>query len=338
MDSKEQPLVSVVTPVYNGELFIRECIESVLGQTYGNYEYIIVNNCSRDKTFEIAQYYADRDTRIKVVSNKDFVGVIENHNIAFRLISRTSKYCKVVSADDWIYPECIARLVEVAESHPSIGIVGSYAIREDGVRWLGLPHDITFFRGREVCRLYLLGKIDFFGMPSGVLYRSAIVRSRDAFFPGTNPNADAAACFNCLQGSDFGLVHRVLYFERVHDKAISTKHANVNAFTSAYPLQFLVEYGAAFLSTDELKERIGAVLRDYYRQLAAGILSFRETEFFSYHKQRLRELGYPLDGIRLARAICVKLMDLLLNPKLMIEKIVRRHKRNRNNKRRRSSP
>ena len=61
------PLVSVVTPVHNGEAFLRECIESVLAQTYSHWEYIIVDNCSTDRTLEIASEYAIKDTRIKIL-------------------------------------------------------------------------------------------------------------------------------------------------------------------------------------------------------------------------------------------------------------------------------
>src|SRR5258705_13800105 len=94
--TSQQPLVSIVTPVYNGEEYLRECIESVLAQTSSNWEYIIVDNCSRDHTLSIAQEYAARDSRIRVHSNETFVRVIENHNIAFRQISAASRYCKVV--------------------------------------------------------------------------------------------------------------------------------------------------------------------------------------------------------------------------------------------------
>jgi glycosyltransferase involved in cell wall biosynthesis len=90
---REEPLVSVVTPVYNGEAYLAECIESVLGQTYKNFEYIIVNNCSKDRSLDIALAYAKRDSRVRVHNNEKFVGVIENHNIAFSLISPAAKYC-----------------------------------------------------------------------------------------------------------------------------------------------------------------------------------------------------------------------------------------------------
>src|SRR5437660_8450669 len=100
MTSGRAPLVSIVTPVYNGEDYLRDCIESVLAQTYSNWDYTIVNNCSTDRTLEIAQHYAARDSRIRVHDNGTFVDVIKNHNIAFRQISPKSRYCKLVAPDD----------------------------------------------------------------------------------------------------------------------------------------------------------------------------------------------------------------------------------------------
>ena len=58
LSPSQQPLVSVITPVYNGEEFLPECIESVLAQTYQNWDYTIVNNRSTDRTLEIAKSYA----------------------------------------------------------------------------------------------------------------------------------------------------------------------------------------------------------------------------------------------------------------------------------------
>src|SRR5215471_7959294 len=110
MSLRDEPLVSVVTPVYNGAAYLRECIESVLAQTYSNFEYIVVNNCSTDETLPIAEEYARKDKRIRVYSNDELLPIIANHNRTFRLISPQSKYCKQVSADDWIFPECLGRM------------------------------------------------------------------------------------------------------------------------------------------------------------------------------------------------------------------------------------
>ena len=162
MTKSEQPLVSVLTPVYNGEAYVRECIESVIAQTYTNWEYIIVNNCSRDRTLELASEYT-RDPRIRVETNPSFLPIIANHNRAFSLISPDSKYCKVVSADDWLFPEALSRLVEVAENHPSIGLVGSYQLSGGNDTWYvrnyGLPYNATFVKGRDMCRMHTLAQI-----------------------------------------------------------------------------------------------------------------------------------------------------------------------------------
>src|SRR5713226_8729725 len=147
---QDEPLVSVVTPVYNGAAYLRECIESVLAQTYSTWEYIIANNCSTDETLQIAEEYARKDKRIRVYSNDKLLDIIANHNRTFRLISPKSKYCKQVSADDWLFPECLTRMVSVAEANPSVGIVGSYqlsGVGTDGrhwrVRWTELPYPST---------------------------------------------------------------------------------------------------------------------------------------------------------------------------------------------------
>src|SRR5262245_30217543 len=77
-NSKPQPLVSVLTPVHNEEPFLRECIESVLNQTYINWEYIIVNNCSTDRTLDIAQEYAAKDPRVRIHNNIAFLPQLRN--------------------------------------------------------------------------------------------------------------------------------------------------------------------------------------------------------------------------------------------------------------------
>src|SRR6185437_453597 len=92
----EQPLVSVVTPVYNGADYIAECIESVLKQTYENWEYVIVDNRSTDDTLEIARGYEAREPRIRIVTPNVFVGVVESGNRSLREISRDSKYTKML--------------------------------------------------------------------------------------------------------------------------------------------------------------------------------------------------------------------------------------------------
>src|ERR1700722_1459160 len=140
MKAFSQPLVSIVVPVYNEVQYIAECIDSLLAQTYQNWECIIANNSSTDGSGEIGRKYAAKDARIRVHDNEQFLRAVPNFNQSLRRISSGSKYCKVVFADDWIFPECLERMVAVAEEHSSIGIVGAYGLQGSQVVWTGLPY------------------------------------------------------------------------------------------------------------------------------------------------------------------------------------------------------
>ena len=321
------PIVSVVTPVYNGELFLRECIESVLAQTYSNWEYIILNNCSTDATLAIAQEYAAHDHRISIQSNDALLDVISNHNKAFRLISSTSSYCKVVSADDWLYPECIARMVDLAETHRTVGIVGSYQLSGGSEKWYvrtdGLPFHSAVVPGREICRAHFLSSISVFGNPTSNLYRSDLIRKSDAFYPNSSAEADISACFESLRETDFGFVHQVLSYERLHEIRMTTTSTSLNAYLSS-KLSDLLQYGRFYLTADELQGCVKELLKQYYDFLAIAAVNFRDQRFWHYHRRRLRELGYPLDVAKLATSISLKIIDLLLNPKSTVERALRR--------------
>lgn len=327
MNLLEQPLVSVVTPVYNGESYLRECIESVLEQTYSHWEYTIVNNSSTDGTREIAEGYARKDNRIRVCNEDVLVGVIANHNRAFRTISPHSKYCKVVSADDFLLPDCLLKMVALAEAHPSIGIVGSYQLSGGGEKWYvrnhGLPCYREFVPGREIGRLQLLGKLDVLGAPTSDLYRSDLVRSTYDFFPNETAEADVSAIYKYLQFTDFGFVHQIVSYERLHDVRVTTASEDHNAYLPS-KVSDLLRYGQFYLTPEEVEKRLKELMDEYYAFLAISVVNFRNGAFWDFHKGRLRDLGHPLDYIKLSGAICNKFADLLLNPKMTIERVLRR--------------
>jgi glycosyltransferase involved in cell wall biosynthesis len=324
MTTAKLPLVSVVTPVYNGETYLQECIESVLAQTYTNWEYIIVNNCSTDRTGEIVERSAQRDSRIQVRKNETLLPIIANHNHALSFISPASKYCKIVSGDDLIFSECLARLVELAEENPSVGIVGSYQLSGGGDEWnvrcTGLPHWRTVISGREIARHHLLTEANLFGAPTSVLYRSDLVRSSDAFFPNPTAEADISACIKHLRNSDFGFVHQVLSYERVHlDRTTETSRA-VSAYRTSR-IGDLLEYGPIYLKPAELEKRKSELLREYYRALAIAAVNVRDRSYWRFQKKRLQELGCPFEPVKFAVAICAKVWDLVVHPQETFEKI-----------------
>jgi glycosyltransferase involved in cell wall biosynthesis len=309
------PLVSVVTPVYDGGATLGTCIESVLAQTHRNWEYVIVNNRSNDRTLEIAREYASRDSRIRVVDNDVFVEAAENHDIAFRAMAAESAYCKVVHADDWIFPECLARMVEVAEANPSVSVVSAYRLEDTEVTLDGLPYPSTVVPGREICRLALLGQVYVFGTPTSLLIRSDVVRGRDPFYDAEEfpRHFDTAVCYELLKGRDMGFVHQVLTFTRRGETARLRVSRQLGSGRPEH-LAILKKYGGAYLTRQEYETRYRELVRNYYHFLGRCLLRSPGPEFWSYHRQFLRRLGLSNSPARILGGTLGAAMESLARP------------------------
>lgn len=313
MDCQLSPLVSVLTPVYNGADFIAECIESVLGQTYRNWEYTIVNNCSTDGSLEIAQRYAAKDPRIRVVSNDSFLRIIENHNHTIRQISPKSKYCKFVYADDWLYPSCIEEMVRIAEEYPSVGLVGAYMMDGQNVLWQGPPYPSPCIPGRAVCRDKLLGGPYVFGTMTSLLLRSDLVRKRSDLFNENNLHADQEACFDLLSESDFGFIHQVLSFSRPRENSNGSFAANFDSVILGELVIFL-KYGPLLLNSAEFNRRWKQLGWEYHRVLAHNVLRVRLGEFWKYHLGTLAAYGARVNPWWLTTGLLFEIARLLSHP------------------------
>lgn len=303
-----KPLITVLTPVYNGEQHIAECIESVIRQTYQNWEYIIVNNCSTDRTSEIITAYAGKDPRVRVIHNSQFVDAIENHNIAFQQVTPISKYCRLVQADDWLFPESIARMVELAESLTSVGVVGSYCLAGTRVVSDGVDYDTSLIPGAELCRKTLLGKIYLFWRPSCLLLRSDLVRNRQPFYKIQGFYTDLDAMYDILQSCDFGFVHQVLTYIRRHGESRTQREAKQTDQQLLSKLKMHLKYGSVYLGEDEYNKRHDELLTIYYQSLARAVFERRGRKFWQYQKAELQKLGYPFNRTALLGRLITAIM------------------------------
>lgn len=120
--------VSVIMPVYKGEKHLATAIDSVLTQTYGDFELIVVNDCSPDRSEEIIRRYAG-DPRVKVLRNATNLGVAASRNRA--LVEAAGQYVTFLDQDDIWVPEKIAIQVSVIEAHPELGLLYSRIARMD---------------------------------------------------------------------------------------------------------------------------------------------------------------------------------------------------------------
>jgi len=113
-----KPRVSVGMPVYNGDRFITEALDAILAQTYQDFELIVSDNASTDRTQEICQAYAAKDRRIKYYRNDRNLGCHRNYNRAFQLAS--GEYFRWATHDDICAPQSLEKCVEVLEQNPDV--------------------------------------------------------------------------------------------------------------------------------------------------------------------------------------------------------------------------
>lgn len=121
-EKTDQPLVSVIMPVWNGEIYLAEAIRSILSQTYRRLELIIVDDGSEDETGRIAAYYARVDTRVHLLC-LTHQGVIQARNAGCS--SASGKYIAFLDCDDIALSQRLEQQVGFLESHPEIALVGS---------------------------------------------------------------------------------------------------------------------------------------------------------------------------------------------------------------------
>lgn len=121
---RNYPFVSVIMPAYNSEEYIVEAIVSILNQTYKNFEFIIIDDASLDKTIDIIKNFQKKDKRIILVKNRENIGVTKSLNKTLRRAK--GKYIIRMDADDFAYPNRFIQQVNIMERHPEVVVSGSY--------------------------------------------------------------------------------------------------------------------------------------------------------------------------------------------------------------------
>ncbi|HCY64044.1 MAG TPA: hypothetical protein DHV59_14705 [Oxalobacteraceae bacterium] len=185
------PRVSVLTPVRNGAKYLESALNSILGQTFDDFELVIVDDGSSDSTPEILQSHSLRDSRIRIVSNTGAAGVANALNLGLNLCR--GEYIARHDADDLSFPERLARQVEYLDMHPDIAIVGSQIqmINEAGevIRQHGEPTSAAAVRFHAL-----------FGTPFA---HPSVMFRRDAL-------GKAQLCYREIPAQDYDLWTRML--------------------------------------------------------------------------------------------------------------------------------
>jgi glycosyltransferase involved in cell wall biosynthesis len=180
------PEVSIGVPVYNGARFLRKSIDSLLGQTFGDFELILSDNASSDETQEICDAYVRADRRVRCFRQPRNLGATRNWNFVVQMA--TGKYFKWASANDYCEPHMLAECTAVLRQNADVVVCyGRTELIDDDGNALGLyEHDPEIMDGRPSHRFRrLLTELSLNNAQSGLIRISALRRTRlERFYPG----------------------------------------------------------------------------------------------------------------------------------------------------------
>lgn len=222
---KKQPLVSIITPCYNGESFIHRYFASILSQTYNNIELIFINDGSTDRTEEIALSYREKleDKGIEFIYiHQENAGQAAAINRAIKIFK--GDYLTWPDSDDWMSNDCIEKKVSYLESHPEYSIV---MCRTGKVLEGDLTKCVSYY-GRENKNKHnifedLISTTDVYFAPGGYMVRSEsflkAVPSKEIYCGNTGQNMQmllpVAYEFEC------GFIDDELYYYLVRENSHS---------------------------------------------------------------------------------------------------------------------
>lgn len=211
------PPVSVLITAYNRERYVAAAIESVLAQTFGDFELLILDDHSSDATVAIAHEYARRDARVRVIVNEANRGQFANRNYAASVAR--GEFLKYHDSDDVMYPYALATLLGPLRAEPRAGFALS-----NGLCWAGGPCPMLL-TPRMCYQREFLGQGMFMCGPSGALFRATVLRALGGF-PEKGVGSDYLFWLHACTQVSVLLVPGDLFWYRTHEgQELHSPHA-----------------------------------------------------------------------------------------------------------------
>jgi glycosyltransferase involved in cell wall biosynthesis len=204
----EHPLISIIIPIYNGEKYLRECIDSIVSQTWENWELLLIDDGSTDSSAAICDEYAKNDKRIIAV-HKQNGGQASARNNGIAMAK--GDYVTFVDADDWLEADTYEKMMAVIQSNSAEVVICGY-IEEYSTRKKEVNNDgeLKCFEAHEALKMLLEGKIGSYLW--SMLFRRNVIQE---FMPDLNPYEDHATIFKWISHSSRVVVwHHAFYHYR----------------------------------------------------------------------------------------------------------------------------
>lgn len=220
---RSEPWVSICIPAYNSEKFIEETLRSVLTQSYRNIEVVISDDCSVDNTAQIVNSF--KDGRIRFFKNEQNLGVEKNWNKTLRLAS--GKYCKLMGADDVLYPTFIEEQVNILENPRNSDVVlvtsHKHVIDQDSklIMTRKFP-GCGRFEGITAIKKCVRRGTNVIGEPVAGLFRKEALEKSGYYTDENLYMIDLDLWSRMLKSGDLYVIDKVLYAFRISTQSLST--------------------------------------------------------------------------------------------------------------------
>jgi len=218
-----EPLVSVCIPSYNNEKYIAETIQSVLNQTYSNFEIIIVDDHSIDKTIEVINRFSDK--RIVLYQNTVNLGMHGNWNKVLSLAN--GEYIKLLCGDDIIYPDCIAQEVKafLDDFNEEVSVVSVHrrVIKSNGKESFGSFYKFRAgnYSSKMAVKCCVIFGTNLIGEPMAVSFRASVFKKNKIVLGSNNYTIDLDMYFKLLKYGRLLVLKENLAAFRIYSESMS---------------------------------------------------------------------------------------------------------------------
>jgi glycosyltransferase involved in cell wall biosynthesis len=250
------PTVSICVPTYNGERYLRPCLDSVLVQTHGDFELLIVDDASTDGTPELLDAYAARDSRVRLVRNASNRGLVGNWNRCIELAR--ARWIKFAFQDDLLAPDCVERMLAAGAARPIV------FARREFIFEQGTPDDVCAFYRKlpcisgvlggdadvtadEVCAGVLREPLNFFGEPTAALLHRSLFERFGLFNADLEQLCDLEFWIRAASNTGLAWIDAPLAAFRYHTKSTSAgnRDPSRDELVSVYD-RLLIQHQAAY--------------------------------------------------------------------------------------------